>query len=163
MRGAILALSVILTLPPAAAQAQRLDPPTFPVDEGGRQRPAVASIRVPTARGPLILGLGGIAGGGLGAMAGGWTGARIREHACEDCGLNGLLYGAVVGVSTALPVGVHFANGGRGKLGPSLLASLALGGAGLAAAALTHEYGILMAVPVAQLVSSVAIERATSR
>jgi hypothetical protein len=96
-------------------------------------------------------------------MAGGWVGGKAREGACEDCALGGLLYGAVAGGSAALPVGVHLANGRRGRLGPSLLASLALGGAGLGAAALTNEYGILLAVPVAQLVSAIAIERATSR
>ena len=164
MRGAMVALAVLLTLPAAAAQAQRLAPPTFPDHEDGRSlRPAAASISVPPARTPVILGLGGIAGGGLGVVAGGWAGAKIREHECEDCGLSGLLYGAVLGGSAALPVGVHLANGGRGKLGPSLLASLALGGAGLGAAALTNEYGILLAVPVVQLVSAIAIERATSR
>jgi len=162
MPRAIQILAVLLAVSARAAQAQRIPPPLFPVDrEAGA--PALARVAETPARSPFILGLGGIAGGAVGVMAGGWVGGKAREGVCEDCALSGLLYGAVAGGSAALPVGVHLANGRRGRLGPSLLASLALGGAGLGAAALTNEYGILVAVPVAQLVSAIVIERATSR
>ena len=164
MRRAIPILAALLAVATGAAQGQRLAPPQFPVDrEEGASAPALARVAASPSRSPILLGLGGIAGGAVGVMAGGWVGGKAREGVCEDCALSGLLYGAVVGGSAALPVGVHLANGRRGRLGPSLLASLALGGAGLGAAALTNEYGMLLAVPVAQLVSAIAIERATSR
>jgi hypothetical protein len=164
MHRAIPILAALLAASAGGVQAQRLPPPLFRVDrEGGASAPVVARVAGTPSRSPFILGLGGIAGAAVGVMAGGWVGGKAREGVCEDCALGGLLYGAVAGESAALPVGVHLANGRRGRLGPSLLASLALGGAGLGAAALTNEYGILLAVPVAQLVSAIAIERATSR
>jgi len=163
MRRAIQILAVLLAVSAGAAQAQRVPRPLFPVDRAGAPAPALARVAPTPSRSPFILGLGGIAGGAVGVMAGGWVGGKAREGVCEDCALSGLLYGAVVGGSAALPLGVHLANGRRGRLGPSLLASLALGGAGLGAAALTNEYGILLAVPVAQIVSAIAIEHATSR
>jgi hypothetical protein len=107
--------------------------------------------------------VGGVAGGAAGVLAGGIIGAKVRENACEDCFLPGLVYGAIAGGSAALPLGVHLANGRRGSFGTSLLASLAIGGAGLGLATLTGEYGVIVALPVAQIASSVAIERSTSR
>jgi hypothetical protein len=105
--------------------------------------------------------LGGVAGAAVGMLVGGVAGVKSYEGHCEDCFLPGLFYGAAAGGSAALPLGVHVANGRRGSYGTSLLASLAIGGAGVGLAAATDEYGVLLAVPVVQLVSAVLIERRT--
>jgi hypothetical protein len=107
--------------------------------------------------------LGGLGAATAGTFGGAVIGSRITtKYPCEDCGLEGLIYGAVIGESAMLPLGVHLANGHRGNYGASLLASLGIGAAGLAAAVATQEGAIMLSVPVLQLVSSIAIERATS-
>ena len=73
----------------------------------------------------------------------------------------GPLYGLAAGVSSGIPLGVHFSNGGRGDHLPSLLASLAIGGAGLGLAIAANEPALLLAVPVLQLASAIGIEERT--
>jgi hypothetical protein len=120
---------------------------------------------VPPSRAPDLprLLLGGVLGGVAGVFAGGIVGAKLTDGNCEDCGLEGAAYGLVVGGSALLPLGVHLANGRRGNFGRALLASLAIGAAGFGAALGTNRGEIMLAVPVLQLISSVAIERATGR
>ncbi|HEY7636687.1 MAG TPA: hypothetical protein VH763_14150 [Gemmatimonadales bacterium] len=113
---------------------------------------------------PILLGLGGLGAATLGTFAGAAIGAKITtRYPCEDCGLVGLIYGGVAGGSALLPLGVHLVNGRRGNYGASLLASLGIGATGLAVAIATQEGAVMLSVPVLQLVSSIAIERATSR
>ena len=92
-----------------------------------------------------------------------YTGAMLTANQCEDCAIVGAIYGLVAGASSGIPLGVHFTNGRRGKLLPSLLASLAIGGAGLGAAIAAAEPAVMLAVPVLQLASAIAIERGTRR
>lgn len=75
----------------------------------------------------------------------------------------GAVYGAVAGGSALLPLGVHLANRGRGNLGLGLLSSLAMGGLGLALAHETNSAAVMIPVPVAQIVSSILIERKTEK
>jgi hypothetical protein len=113
---------------------------------------------------PVLLALGGLGAATVGTFAGAAIGAKITtRYPCEDCGLEGLIYGGVAGGSALLPLGVHLVNGHRGNYGASLLASLGIGAAGLAVAVATQEGGVMLTVPVLQLLSSIAIERATSR
>jgi len=108
--------------------------------------------------------LGGLVGGAIGVFGGGYLGASLNCNSNYDdfCGLEGALWGAAAGVSTLLPLGVHAANGGRGKYGSSLGVSLAIGALGMGIAYSTNDAVPLLFVPVAQLISSVAIEHRTS-
>jgi hypothetical protein len=121
--------------------------------------PAIAPRRAH----PALLLLGGVLGGAAGVLGGAAIGVKATQDDCENCFFNGLVYGSVAGGSALLPLGVHLANGRRGSYGTSLLASLAIGAAGLGTALATNEGGVMIAVPVLQLVSSVVIERRTSR
>jgi hypothetical protein len=166
MRPAILALTLLLVAQPGAVQAQRLSDPVFarlaaasPTSATGLSAAAIPSVK-PTS--PAVLALGGVLGGAAGAFAGGIIGAKATDT-CEDCALVGLAYGFVAGGSAALPLGVHLANHRRGNYGLSLLASLAIAAAGFGTTLATHDARPMIAVPVLQLVSSIAIERATTR
>jgi hypothetical protein len=163
MRGAMLTLSLLLALPAGAVHAQRLAAPMFPSEPGEPAAPrTAAAVPLGKPQSPAVLALGGILGGAAGAFAGGIVGAKAADN-CEDCALEGLAYGLVAGGSAALPLGVHVANGRRGNYGLSLLASLAIGGVGFGATLASHENGIMIAVPVLQLISSIVIERRTTR
>lgn len=123
-----------------------------------------SSRAFPSREGPpaLLVGggvLGGVAGLFAGAVVGGW----LTEHDCEDCGLAGVVYGGIAGWSVGIPMGVHMVNGRRGSYGRSLLASLGIGTVGLAAAFATNSGAVLLTVPVAQIVTSVLIERKTEK
>ena len=165
MRPAVLALFVALILPFRLLQAQRLAPSQFPTLDSipaGRGVSA-AAVAVRPNRDPVLLALGGVLGGAAGLLGGALVGARLTEHDCEDCGFVGLIYGGVIGASSGIPLGVHATNGGRGRLLPSLLSSLAIGGVGFGLAAMADRSEIIVALPVAQLITAIAIERSTSR
>jgi hypothetical protein len=106
---------------------------------------------------------GGLLAGAAGGFAFMYSGAMLAENECEDCAIVGAVYGLVAGVSSGIPLGVHFSNGGRGKVLPSLLAALAIGGAGLAVAISADEPALMLGVPVLQLASAIALERRTGR
>ncbi|MBA3658187.1 MAG: hypothetical protein H0W67_01160 [Gemmatimonadales bacterium] len=112
---------------------------------------------------PVTLALGGILVGGAGMVAGAAIGAQLREDHCEDCGLAGLIYGGILGELATVPLGVHLANRRQGSYSLGLLSSLAVTGAGLAIAAGADRTEVLLAVPVLQIITAVAVERATSR
>jgi hypothetical protein len=109
----------------------------------------------------------GLLAGTIGFFGGGFTGAAIDKVSSDGYeeldGLLGFVVGAPIGESLLLPVGVHLANGRRGNLPLSVLASLGITGAGIAMAASTGEAKILVAIPLAQLLACTAIERGTSR
>ena len=155
---------VALVLPPGALEAQRLATNPFPSLDSRPSRahagPAAALDRPGTH--PALLAVSGVVGGAAGLLAGGYVGSRLTEDDCEDCFFIGGAYGAVAGWTTGIPLGVHLANGGRGRFLPSLAASIAIGTVGVGAAAASDTYEIMIAVPVLQLVSSILIERATS-
>jgi hypothetical protein len=80
--------------------------------------------------------------------------------------LSGGVAVATIGEGLLLPLGVHIANGSRGSYGKSALTSLGIAAAGLLALQALHYDPpgapiVLVAVPVAQLATSIAIERAT--
>jgi hypothetical protein len=150
----------------APLAAQRIQPSPFPsLDIGLAHRvdrlPA-AGARVPADAvdagkmigGGLLLGVGGLIGGAL-------IGQHFEGSPCEDCIL-GAFIGAVAGESLAIPFGVHLGNRRRGDVGPALAASLGIAAAGLGAAVLSREGGVLLAIPVLQIAASIAIERHTA-
>lgn len=122
-------------------------------------------LRLPPApRDALRLGLGGVVGGAAGLFVGGLVAAKLTDdRPCEDCGLEGLVYGGVIGELAAVPLGVHLANRRQGSYGAGLLGSLAVTGAGMTLAGALDRTEVLLAVPVMQIAAAIAIERATSR
>jgi hypothetical protein len=156
---------VILSLigAPRAAEAQRIAP-------GYLQGTSSVVSHTPGALGQAVapndggMILGGLVGGTIGFFAGGFLGAAIAtDRNCGDfCGLEGAVWGAAAGVSALIPLGVHVANRGRGNFAPSLGASLAIGLAGTGIAFAMNNAVPLLFIPVAQLITSVAIEHHSS-
>jgi hypothetical protein len=105
--------------------------------------------------------LGGILLGAGGLFAGALLGDRMQSYPCEDC-IEGAFYGAMLGESVAIPLGVHLGDRRQGNAGTALAASLGIGLLGLGAAAATDEWRLLLVIPVAQVASSIAIERHTA-
>ena len=165
MQRALLSVSLALTFLAAPGQAQRATS-VFAVehDHGSGAPPAQLSLPPRHSTSPVLLALGGLGAATVGTFAGAVIGSRLTtRYPCENCGLEGLVYGGVAGGSALLPLGVHLANGRRGNYGTSLLTSLGIGAAGLAVAVASQEGAVMLTVPVLQLVSSIAIERATAR
>ncbi|MGH7512433.1 MAG: hypothetical protein ACREOQ_05845 [Gemmatimonadales bacterium] len=159
-------LLAALTLSRAPLAAQRIQPSPFArADLGSYSRTDAARLtgtRVPDEvadagkmmGGGLLLGAGGLIGGAL-------IGHQFEGSPCEDCIL-GAFFGALVGESLAIPLGVHLGNGRRGDVGPALAASVGIAAAGLGAAALSRQWGVLLAIPVLQIAASIGIERHTA-
>jgi hypothetical protein len=162
MRRTILALMLGLATVATPGKAQRLASPLSPQSDTPAATRIVSQPYARPARSPVVLALGGVLAGTAGTFGGAWIGNEITKDACEDCFLEGLIYGGVAGGSALLPLGVHIANGHRGNYGASLLASLGIGAVGLAVAVASQEGAVMLSVPVLQLVSSIAIERATA-
>jgi hypothetical protein len=169
MQRALGLLSLALTFLAAPGHAQRATwvfsiqqhPQSAVPATGPAAQPSLPPRHSPS---PVLLGLGGLGAATLGTFTGAVIGAKLTtRYPCEDCGLEGLVYGGVAGGSALLPLGVHLANGRRGTYGASLLASLGIGAAGLAVAVASDQGAVMLTVPVLQLVSSIAIERATAR
>lgn len=163
-------IAVILAAAPTPLAAQRLPPnPFLRAQLGLHPRPAAmpAAAGLGTGArssdgnvGGMIL--GGVALGAAGLFGGALVGDRFQRFPCEDC-IEGAFYGALAGESLAIPLGVHLADRRRGNLAPAIAASLGIGALGLGAAALTDQWGILLAVPVFQVAASIGIERHTAR
>lgn len=119
--------------------------------------------RLSSSQSSLVLGVAGLLGGAAGLFGGAVIGSKFHETPCEDCGLEGAVYGAVAGESALLPLAIHVANGRRGSYAKSALVSLGIGAAGLGLALAADRGELILGVPVLQLISSIAIERATSR
>lgn len=76
------------------------------------------------------------------------------------------VYGAVIGSSVLIPIGAQLANRRSRSFPTFLLTLLAVGGigaVGLVAAFSTNLVGIVVAMPFVQLISCVAIQRASPR
>ena len=120
--------------------------------------------RTSASNGRLVI--GGLAGGAVGFFALGYIGALIADDASDDefAALGGFATGAVIGETIGLPLGVHLANGRQGKLLPSVLTSSGISALALFAATRGEDHlEYLLVVPLVQLVTSIAIERRTSR
>ncbi len=168
LAAALLALAAV-----SPAGAQRIAPPLSALR-------ADAPAPAPAPYAPVLqdggrfvsdatLALGGVAGGAVGFFGGGLIGytAETGLTGCagdEWCGFGGILLGAAVGEVVMLPMGVHLANRSRGSYAPSLGTSVAVGLAGLAVASQAGEAAgvVVAAVPVAQLLAAIAVERGTA-
>lgn len=159
-------LVLALAAPVTAAAQQRT--PEFVAWRAPAPGPATPAAGVEPADGGhstprLVVGglLGGGVGLGLGALVVGALGGGDTLCGDDPCGFAEAIFGAIGGVVTLLPLGVHLANGRRGNYGLSLLASAGIAAAGLALAGGGDHGEVLVAVPVLQLVSSILIERGT--
>lgn len=127
-----------------------------------------------------------LAASGVGGGAAGWVVGFItlgiplartnplgRDHELDD-GLwtPGFVIGFEIGEALAIPAAVHVANGRRGDLRRSLLASSVLGAAGTlflwtgnfdSVFESPGRRAVLVGVPVAQLISSIYFERRGSK
>lgn len=168
MRNAQLLLSLLLLgAPLPLAGQQRADAfPSWavPVVAAHRGAPALS----PPAEGGrstawLVGGgvLGGAVGLGAGALLGGLVGGGNKICGDDPCGLDEAIFGAIGGEVALLPLGVHLANGRRGKYLPSLAVSAAIAGIGIVLSGNGDHGEVMIAVPIAQLVSSILIERGT--
>ena len=122
----------------------------------------VTSLQAPThARASGWLLLGGVVGGAVGLVGGGLIGAAIESRDCEGdfCGLGGFIVGGMLGESVLLPLGVHLANDRRGDFGKAALISAGIAAAGILIISQTDQGIVLYAIPVAQLITSIRIER----
>ena len=102
----------------------------------------------------------------MGVIAVGLIGYHLdRATECNDdfCGIDGILLGGSVGSTVLAPLGAHLANDRRGRLAPSLLAAAAGTGAVWIVAAASNDEDIILAVPFVNIITSVIMERATSR
>lgn len=137
------------TTPPPAAPVLELSPPA------------------PQAPIPDLV-LGGVLGGAGGFFLGAAVGAGLgKASGCHDewCGFTGAVLGAIVGESLGTPFGVHAFNNKRGQYAPSALASLGMAAFGLY---LLDEVpdsaeSLVWTIPLAQLASSIYVERTTAR
>ena len=166
----VLLAALALAIPPRPVTAQRLAPSAFPSVEsalttGHPPVPRTAAGLPAAARaakgnvGGMIL--GGVALGAAGLFGGALIGDRFQRYPCEDC-IEGAFFGALAGESLTIPLGVHLADRRRGNLAPALAASIGIGALGLGAAAVTDQWGILLAIPVFQVAASIGIERHTA-
>lgn len=151
-----ISVAVLIFLGASGATAQRLAPSFVPAHDSAS----------PTDNSGAMV-VAGLTGGAIGFFVGGYVGAALGggNRICGDdpCGLEAALWGATAGVSSFIPLGVHLANHGRGNYGTELAASLIVGAVGLGLAYSSTDGRALLLVPLGQLVTSIVIERATSR
>ncbi len=103
--------------------------------------------------------------GAAGLVAGVFIGEKIgslKECTNDDCNLREALQGGGIGMSLTIPLGVHLANRRKGSYWKEALASSAIYGAGVLLA-VSGVPVALLAIPPAQIASSILIARATAR
>ncbi len=109
------------------------------------------------------IGMGGFLAGGLAGLA-----ATSGCTGDDYCGARGFLIGAAVGGTLGMALGVHLGNDRRGSLPLDMLTGAAVWGIGIGGAALsdwddTVTFIAAIGVPIVQLLTTVAVERATGR
>jgi hypothetical protein len=140
---------------------------------------SLAQTTAPASTGRALT--GALIGSAGGALVGGITGLWIGGNRCIDPGnpdscdwLRGMVVGVAVGTTLGAPVGAHLLNRRRGALHYSLLASAVIAGAGIVALRAADRSaqgsrrtatlnGILIGVPVLQVIAATVIETRTSR
>lgn len=134
----------------------------------GASTPARIVDRVPSApREPgqarsTSMAFGGTVGGVTGFMAGALVASGLsRNCGGEFCGLGAAFMGGLIGETLAIPLGVHLANRSQGNFGTALAGSVVSGAAALLLLDATDEGTFVLAIPLAQIVTSVLIEGRT--
>jgi hypothetical protein len=141
--------------------------------------PSLAQEGVASTDRPLIAGralggalLGTVGGGLLGGVTGFWLGGKrcVDRAVAESCHyLDGAAIGTAIGVTLGAPVGAHYLNRRRGNVAMSVLASVAIGTAGVLALREQDDRpagggrtravtAIVIVTPALQILSSALIE-----
>ncbi len=145
----------------SVAQAQQLEPSLVsiaPQDESERSTL------------PASIGLG-IGLGAAGFLVGGAAGYGLSSGCSGDvfCHLPAVFFGAAAGGTFGMALGVHLGNRRRGNLAIDCLAGAGVWTIGIVTLVTTSQWKppattvLAIAVPVAQLVTTVWVEQATSR
>lgn len=104
----------------------------------------------------------GLLVGAIGFLAGGYIGATSCDRNIKEAGcVEPMIYGAIIGTSILMPVGVQLTYRRRGSFPLFLLTLLAVGGiaaVGLAVGFVTGLGAVIIAIPVVQLTSCVVIQ-----
>lgn len=109
-----------------------------------------------------MLGLGGF-------FAGAYVGSRSANSCSgDDCGLEGAFYGAAIGGTFGMALGVHVGNRSRGNLGYDALIGAAVWTGGMVLGSAAHWNGtaatyVLVGIPIVQMIATISIERAEGR
>lgn len=142
-----------------ALYAQRASAPMF-VLTGPAQ--GVATRTPAGQRSVPVLVASSLAFGAIGLYGGALIGDKVASG-CEgeDCSWPALFSGAGIGMSALIPLGVHLANNRKGNYPFELLASGVICAAG-AALGFSGSPGALLAIPPAQILTSILIERKTA-
>jgi hypothetical protein len=134
-----------------------------------QQRPSTIEPQETSIESSTPMVAAGVVAGVVGIALGAKMGYDLERTSyscnCDDPGLAGMVAGAFIGPALAIPIAVHVANGGKGKLVPSLLPSLGMGIAGFAFAYGTGGTGILLVpvLPIIEIVTSIKTERRTAK
>jgi hypothetical protein len=108
----------------------------------------------------------GLAGFALGAYIGGHQG---RNCSCDgEGGLEQAFYGAAIGGTAGMALGIHLGNRRRGNFLIDFVTAGAIWGGGMALGSALHWRGeapliILTGIPIAQLAITTSVERANGR
>lgn len=111
---------------------------------------------------------GGITLGILGFALGGVVGNAVADCPVDhQCRTTGILLGAAAGGTLGMALGVHLGNKSRGDFFRSFITGAAVWAGGIGILALGGDGAVLslalVAVPVLQMVTMVAVERSTAR
>jgi hypothetical protein len=177
MRFVLISLTILTLGAAESANAQSVTPQT---DLGPRRslvwsgtaanapRPVQEEVQVDVSRPtsvPKLLVIGGLSGF-VGLYGGAFAGAVIENEwapcSCDDPGLRGLLYGALVGPALTIPLSVHLTNHGRGSFAATFGSSLAAGAVGFAIGTTRGDASPFIIAPIAELVTAIIVERALS-
>ena len=111
------------------------------------------------------------AGGLIGAMVGGLAGAVVgvsleaaSAPECGDwCGVSGAVFGFLAGETLGLSAGVHLGNDRQGSFALTALAAGTVFAGGLLLAESLPGGVLMIAIPVAQLITATEVQRRTAR
>ena len=156
----LLVTPMLLATVPALGGAQHLSPLTLNDQQETTQGQGSAGSSILAGIG---LGLAGFAIGGLTASG---IASDCTSH--ELCQLEAAFYGAAAGGTFGMALGVHLGNKRRGNLALDFVTGAAIWGAGIGIAAAsdwddTVTPVAFVMIPIVQLVSTVAVERAVGQ
>ncbi|MDP9353008.1 MAG: hypothetical protein M3P51_15920 [Chloroflexota bacterium] len=171
-RGCVLAVALLAgAAGPGSPQTPQTPPPHRPTGElvvSPATTQTVGRLPAPAAMGALgaewerpLSTL--IEGATYGWLAGGLLGVGVALGVEELGGPIVRIESLLLGASTLMPLGVHVANGRRGRYPPAALASVAILVAGLGIAEATDAPAVAITLPVLQFAAAVHIERRTAR
>ena len=115
---------------------------------------------------PFVIIFGGLLGGAIGFIAGGFIGAAACDWNTKEAGcLEPAVYGAIIGSSILMAISVQLISMQRSSFPLFLHTLLAVSGiaaAGLMVAFATGFGGFIIAIPIVQLMSCIAIHRSAT-